>query len=170
MENKKLTVIPISDVTDEEFAPFGQIVGREKGKGKVDPSFIYWTKNIDLGDNAEKVDVGLFQVDKTARKVRFFERHLNITETFMPIEGEGIFILGPPDDSNEKPDISKLKAFYFKEGTGISLHKGTWHWPPIPMGDRIRLTLFRKGAIGELKEVVDIKDVGLDDVTLSFVK
>ncbi|MDD4082518.1 MAG: hypothetical protein WC162_06000 [Sphaerochaetaceae bacterium] len=50
------------------------------------------------------------------------------------------------------------------------MHKGTWHWPPIPMGDRIRLTLVRKGAIGELKEVVDIKDVGLDDVTLSFVK
>jgi len=49
--------------------------------------------------------LGLFQVDKTARKVRFFERHLNITETFIPIEGEDIFILGLPDSSTDKPDM-----------------------------------------------------------------
>lgn len=170
METKKLKVVPLSEVTDEEFAPFGQIMGRVRGTAKEDPSFLYWTKNVDLGDDAELVDCGLFQVDNTARKVRFLERHLNITESFIPVEGEGIFILGPPDNSTSKPDVTKLKAFYFNGKLGISLHKGTWHWPPIPMEEFIRLILVRKGKIGELKEVVDLKDVDLEDIVLSFGK
>lgn len=171
MENKEVRIIPLSEVTDAEFAPYGQIMGRERGEPKSSKEFLkYWTRNVDLGLELDKVDCGLLVCNKEARRVRYFERHPETSENFVPIEGECIFVMAPADNSKSKPDTSRIKAFYLNGTFGVALHPGTWHWPPIPLGELIRLVLVRKGKIADPMEIVELKDLEINEIVLSFGK
>ncbi|MBN1835935.1 MAG: hypothetical protein JW820_08790, partial [Spirochaetales bacterium] len=76
MKVLEVSIIPLEDVTDEEFAPYGQIMGRQKGNPYKSLEMLdYWTKNVDLGPEHEKVDYGLLVCNKKGRNIQFFERH-----------------------------------------------------------------------------------------------
>jgi len=166
MEEMKLKVFPLSEMTDEEFAPYGEIIGREKGVSKKTPGYEYWPENIDFGPNPELVVSGLFQINKESKKGKGLERHADISESFFPIEGKSLFILAPPDNSKSKPDTTKFKAVYLDGRLGISLKKGTWHWPTLLGDERARYVIVRKGKIGQLREKKELKDLNIKDINL----
>ncbi|MDD4082383.1 MAG: ureidoglycolate lyase [Sphaerochaetaceae bacterium] len=170
MATKKVVkVIPLSEVTDEEFAPYGQIMGRVR----AEPSNIrkhqhYWANNVDLGAVLDKVDCGLLITNTNGRDIKYFERHSRISENFVPTEGESIFVMAPPNNSKETPDPSEIVAFYLDGTLGVALNIGTWHWPPIPLGKEAKFVLLRKGEIDDKTEMSYLEDFGLDKIVLSF--
>jgi ureidoglycolate hydrolase len=56
------------------------------------------------------------------------------------------------------PDLLHTRAFLFDSTLGISLWKGTWHWPPIPLYESARIGLVRKGALDDFDRV----DIGVE--------
>jgi ureidoglycolate hydrolase len=42
-----------------------------------------------------------------------------------------------------EPAVKSIKAFYLSGTLGVALPAGNWHWPPIPLGKKVKL-LFRK--------------------------
>lgn len=168
MKRLELKIIPLDEVSDEEFAPYGQIMGREKGDPKVSREVLkYWTKTADLGpDEDQLVDCGLLVCNKNARNVRYFERHPETSENFVPVEGECIFVMAPIDLSKDKPDVSRIKAFYLNGKLGVALPKGNWHWPPIPLGDQVKLVLVKKGKNFQRQDFAELKDLGIDELVI----
>lgn len=162
MAAKEIKIQSFEAVTSEEFAPFGQIMGRTEGEPFETLDMLkYWSKNADLGPDNEKVDGGLLLCNKTA-KIEYLEMHPETSENFIPVEGECIFVMAPAGKTDEDPDISRLKAFYLNGSLGVALHKGTWHWPPIPMGETVKFVLIRKGTLWEETRIRNIKDLGID--------
>jgi ureidoglycolate lyase len=169
MQLHEVKIIPLEEVSDGEFAPYGQIMGREKGDPRTSIEVLkYWTRNADLGPDDEKVDCGLLVCNKRGRTVKYFERHPETSENFVPIEGECIFVMAPADNSKDKPDISRIKAFYLNGKLGVALHKGNWHWPPIPLGEYVKLVLVRKGKSLEPKDIVELRDLGIDELVIKL--
>ncbi len=159
MRVQEVKITPLAEVTKEEFAPYGQIMGREEGKPYEDlPIASYWTKNADLGPDNEKLDTGLIICRKVGRKVTMLERHPQTSENFIPLVGEVIFVMAPADNSKALPDLANIRAFFLDGTLGVALHKGTWHYPPIPMRESARLVLLRKGKLSD-EEIKDLKDL-----------
>jgi len=168
MAVKEIKIQSLEAVTQKEFAPYGQIMGRTEGKPYENIEMLkYWTKNADLGPDNEKVDGGLLLCNKTP-KIRYLEMHPETSENFIPVEGECIFVMAPAGKKGEDPDISRLKAFYLNGSLGVALHKGTWHWPPIPMGETVKLVLVRKGTLWEETQIKDLKDLGIDELKVTL--
>ena len=169
MKTLEVKILPLDETTSEEFAPYGQIMGREEGEPFESLEHLkYWTKNTDLGAENEKVDGGLLVCNKSDRKVKYFERHPETTENFIPIEGECIFVLAPADSSKDVPDISRVKAFYMNGKLGAALHRGNWHWPPIPLGETVKFVLIRKGTLWETTETKELGELGIDELKISL--
>jgi hypothetical protein len=42
------------------------------------------------------------------------------------------------------------------------------HWPPIPLGEIVKLILVRKGTQRNPFESVDLEDLGIDEIRLTF--
>lgn len=162
MKIHEVKIIPLEEVSPEELAPYGQIMGREEGEPYETLEILtYWTGNADLGPEGEKVDGGLLVCNRKGRKIRYLERHPETAENFVPIQGECLFVMAPADNSTEKPDVSRLKAFYLNGSLGVALHKGTWHWPPVPLGEKVKLVLVRKGTLWEETQITNLEELGI---------
>ena len=169
MKNLDVKILPLDETTAEEFAPYGQVMRREEGEPYESLEHLkYWTKNTDLGPDNDKVDGGLLVCNKNGRNIKYFERHPETAEFFVLIEGECLFLMAPSDNSRDKPDISRAKAFFMNGKLGAGLHKGTWHWPPIPLGETCKFVLVRKGTLWETTEIKELGELGIDKVNISL--
>ena len=177
MEKRVLKIESLKNVTEDSFKPYGQIFGLEKGLPTEDNIFIRcWSNNINIEAEGEKIDFchcALKRVSKEDMKkassenrvpgwlknfeggtrVSILERHPLTTETFFFLEGDSIFVMAPPDPSKPKPDLSRVKAFLLDSSLSISLWKGTWHWPPIPVYESARICIVRTGALNDFDRV-----------------
>ena len=170
MEFKYLEVEPFDTVSDEEFKPYGQVFGVEKGAASEDIGFVEcWSYNVDLGSEKEEVNLcycTLKRVDeeimasfarekgmpewlegfKGGTAVSKMERHPHTSESFFFLEGDVVFVVAPSDNKSDKPDMSMVRAFLCNSRHGMHLWKGTWHWPPIPLYGQARIGIVRKGS------------------------
>jgi ureidoglycolate lyase len=169
MKIQEVKIIPLEEAGPEEFAPYGQIMGREEGEPYETLEILtYWTGNADLGPEGEKVDGGLLVCNRNGRTIRYLERHPETAENFVPIQGECLFVMAPADNSREKPDVSRIRAFYLNGSLGVALHKGTWHWPPVPLGEKVKLVLVRKGTLWEETQITNLEELGISGLQFTL--
>jgi len=154
MENRYIKIEHLYNVSKEDFAPYGQIVGLCNEPPLEDlENLKYYKENINLGPsekNVEEVTCGLLicKERKPGEPIVKFERHVLFTETFIPLNGgEVVFVLAPADNSKDKPNIEKIRIFLLDGSLGVSLHKGTWHWPPMPIRKSANFMLLSKGKL-----------------------
>ncbi len=160
-------IVSLESVSAAEFRPYGCIMGREVGEPFETLEILkYYTKNADLGPDNEKVDGGLLVCNESGKTIKYLERHPMTAENFIPIEGECVFLMAPADNTKKKPDISRLKAFYLNGSLGVAIHKGTWHWPPIPVGKTVKLVLVRKGELTDMQENAYLDELGLSEIRI----
>ncbi|KPJ62178.1 MAG: hypothetical protein AMJ42_00005 [Deltaproteobacteria bacterium DG_8] len=75
MSVKEIKIINLEEVTSEEFAPYGQIWGREEGEPFETLEHLkYYSNNADLGPGVEKIDGGLLVCNKNGRIIEYLER------------------------------------------------------------------------------------------------
>lgn len=154
MKNKEIKVELLKDISAKDFEPYGQIIGRGEGKPLEDfPYLLYWPKNIDLGTKIEEIDIGLLVCKRIKdNNVLKLERHKRTFEVLFPFGGGTIWVLAPPDNSSQKPDLSRIRAFYLDGTLGMSLHKGTWHWAPVCLKEIVKFIVLLKGEIEDPTE------------------
>ena len=71
-------------------------------------------------------------------RVLFLERHQQITQTFIPLNGNPfVLTVAPPDAplENGLPVLDSLRAFVVPGDVGAKAHRGTWHEVPLPLVD-----------------------------------
>jgi ureidoglycolate lyase len=169
MKIKQVEMINLERVSNEEFAPYGQIWGRAEGEPlEVLENLTFYAYDAELEPAVEMVETGLLVCNKKGRDVRYFERHPQTSEIFIPIEGECVFIMAPCNSGEAMPEASGIKAFYLAGGLGVALPAGNWHWPPIPLQDSVKLLLIRKGSKADPCDTVDLQEIGLDRIEVKL--
>ena len=125
-------------LTREAFTPFGDVLSAE-GLLRL-PIELY-------GDRIDVYRPALFESDQpvefllTRSKLRdfrviFMERHLELTQTFIPLAGHPfIAVVARPNAREEKgiPALDEIKAFFVPGDAGVNIHRGTWHEVPLPL-------------------------------------
>ena len=177
MEKIDLRVEPLKYVSEKDFSRYGQIFGLEKGAPTEDYSFLKcWWNNISIDAGEDKIGFNYCKITKMSGEeaaeakqknilpdwlenykggfnVSIMERHPTTAETFFFLEGEVIFVMAPPDASKTKPDLSDIRAFLLDTSSSISLWKGTWHWPPIPVYESTRFCIVCNGTLDDFDRV-----------------
>jgi len=136
----EVKTIQAETLTRKAFAPFGDVLSAE-GLERLPIDF--------YGDRINVYRPGFFESDQpveflvTHSKIREFrvhwlERHLQLTQTFIPLAGHPfITVVASPDARHEDgiPALDEIHAFLVPGDTGINIHRGTWHEPPFPLVD-----------------------------------
>lgn len=125
-------------LTRKAFAPFGEVLSLEG----LDPL------PIELyGDRIDVYRPGYFESDQpvefllTRSKIREFrviyiERHLELTQTFIPLARHPfISVVARPNSPEEDgiPALHEMHAFLVPGHAAINIHRGTWHELPFPL-------------------------------------
>jgi ureidoglycolate lyase len=119
--------LPIEPLTEEAFAPFGQIISTKTRN----PDF-----RTESGTEGWAIDFRsgrpLVMVLRTAYQgMRFskLERHFELTQTFLPLGGSpaAVAVAPPSRDRSVIPDPTDVRAFLLDGTKGYALAPGTWH-------------------------------------------
>lgn len=145
----------------DAFAPFGKVLGPAGDRrpinlygGSVD---VYRAGVIDTDVPVE------FLISRSSVRefrIHFLERHMHLAQSFFPLAGGGfIAVVARPDASLGEygvPAFDAIHAFLVGPGSGITLHRGTWHEPPFPLADGlIRLTTSHAELTAGLESALD---------------
>jgi ureidoglycolate lyase len=137
---QQVKIVKAERLTRDAFAPFGELLGLEGLKPL--PINLY-------GDRITVHRPGYFESDQpvefllSSHKIRpfevvFMERHLEITQTFIPLGGHPfISVVARPGAREEDgfPAAEEIHAFMVPGDAAINLHRGTWHEVPFPMNE-----------------------------------
>lgn len=126
-------------VTPQAFAPFGKVLS-PKGRTRL-PVNTYGDK-LDLYredfETDQPIEWFIVQGRRRAMSALFLERHMQLSQTFIPMAGDGfVTIVAPPGCAEEGglPAFSETRAFVVPGDVAIQLHRGTWHENPLPLRD-----------------------------------
>jgi ureidoglycolate lyase len=151
IEEVRLVIEP---ATPASIAPFGIFVGA----GSDVPIFAQWsgvtaygTTPVDIGSGGELLHV-VMAASAFPNWVRLLERHFKHTQTYLAANAKPfVMVLGTGTVAG-LPNLSNLRAFLFKDGTGIVMNAGTWHEFPVALQDdtRFHVVLREESHVNEI--------------------
>ncbi|WP_169951214.1 ureidoglycolate lyase [Microbispora sp. H11081] len=135
-----LHTIKPQEFTAEAFAPFGEAMSLDATPRL--PIDFYSGKNAVHGPVRLDCDTTpeflVFRVGQRGDSLRFLERHVEMTQTMIPLNGQPyVAVVAPPQVPLENgfPVLDEVKAFIIPGDVSINLYRGTWHEPPFPSVD-----------------------------------
>jgi ureidoglycolate lyase len=131
----------VEPVNSESFARFGEVMGNAGDFSRL-PIDIY-------GDRIDVARGSIFESDQPVEflvnimrlrpfRARFLERHVEITQTFIPLGGAPLVLVCAPPDAREEnglPALDEIRAFSIPGDTAVNTKRGCWHELPFPVAD-----------------------------------
>jgi len=98
--------------------------------------------------------------------VTWLERHMRMTQMFVGLGNTPfVMVLGQPDESKTVPDAGNVKAFIIPPGTGLMIHKGTWHDFPVAISKPVTVLTYNSAEVVEaLASMKEPKEMDFGDV------
>ena len=130
MQTLNLSGIPANSI---EMEKYGHLIGQTISQKRLPIPFY---DHVDEGENLPFEYTGnavirTARIHPTDKPVIWLERHMNMTQLIVGLGQESFaMVLGLPNNET-LPAVEDLKCFVFSPGTGILLHRGTWHDFPI---------------------------------------
>lgn len=158
------TQIPLIQVNAQSIAPYGKLLGLPHraptlARGDID----YYHHVADSNDFTDHpVTSYLISYPRTALLEKI-ERHRRTEETFIPLTGESVMVLGKPGTLNEE----ELVAIHLDGSFGIQLYRDTWHFAPFALGNAATYLLLSGKDSGPDIEIIEVT---ARDITLPLQK
>jgi ureidoglycolate lyase len=133
------TIIP-TPLQAADFSPYGEVISiAATPKLPID---LYSGKNAVHGPVVLQCDQRpefiMFKVGYRGGDIRYMERHVGMTQTFIPLNGDPyVSVVAAPDAPmvDGFPDFAAIHAFLVPGDVVLNIHRGTWHEPPFPTKD-----------------------------------
>jgi ureidoglycolate lyase len=183
MPDQRTIRVDVEPMTAESFSPFGIVLEAPAQP----PDFIgnrshSWLYPFEAEGGTQLMFMRFYH-----QPMRFsvLERHLNVTQGFVPLGGTPcVMVVAPPTDNDDPrayPEPQSVRAFAMDGTAGLLMHKGTWHtldrFPLRPPHiDVLFLTaastqaeLIRQNADGTLPSLTQVVDYATHGVGFEVV-
>ena len=155
--------VKVKNLNQKYFSQYGKVLGPQDGiPSSSNELFDIW---VGIDEIISRVGVPLLSWFNVKPKRDFIcnkiERHLESSETIIPMHGQSIMIVGLSKNSNpeEQLDLNTINAFYLDGTRGINLKPGVWHWIPYPLSDEASFILVRGDETNKKDcEIIDLKE------------
>ena len=136
--------LPVQQMTREAFAPYGVLID---SRGSVE---------IDLGNGVPSLTGAT--AERRPFRFGFMARHRRTMQVFSPLASSQAIIAVAPPDGRDAPDVNEIAAFFVDGRLPYAYHRGTWHTPPVPVGEWASyLVVDRSGTLDDDYELVDLQ-------------
>ena len=137
--------LKIEELTVEAFAPFGEVVKQPaRGKDAQGPGWTWWGENHVMAGGDRSYAIGYLDLVPAELSFNWAERHMHSDELLIPMGGDCLVYVGPPDYPEEPdrlPDLERFRVFRLREGQGVLLGKGVWHGAPMALDGHLNVAV-----------------------------
>lgn len=162
----RILELPLIAATPENIAPFGELVGVDRGRPTSRTRF--YDDAVELVEKPHFISdadtcLSVARVRPRALEVIWMERHFKHTQAFLPLNGQPYAVVVAPPSEAELPDLAAVKAFSFDGDCGFLMHLGTWHEFPFALAQPLDLVvILRNETNRNLDAIADGEAVGED--------
>ena len=125
-------------LAEAEFARFGRVIARpDRNADASGPGWRWWGETLALPADDRRYCVGLLDLAPAEPRFDWAERHMRSVEAIVPVGGDCLVYVGPPDALDEPgalPPLDAFRVFRVPQGRGVVLDKGVWHGAPLAAG------------------------------------
>jgi ureidoglycolate lyase len=129
--------LKIEDLTVESFAPFGEVITQPaRAQDAQGPGWTWWGENHVMAGSDRKYAIGYLDLQPAELSFDWAERHMHSDELLIPMGGDCLVYVGPPDHPDEPtrlPSLERFRVFHLRQGQGVLLGKGVWHGAPMAL-------------------------------------
>jgi ureidoglycolate hydrolase len=129
MAMPRIVDVNVEPLTEEAFEPFGAVVGAGNRPPAFDADTMQTWKAPFEVDGALEMTICRYLREPIAWSR--MERHLAVTQAFLPLAGVGsVMVVAPPTDPCRRdavPPPETVRAFRMAGEVGVVLWRGTWH-------------------------------------------
>lgn len=137
--------LKIEDLTAESFTSFGEVVTRPaRGQDAQGPGWVWWKENHIMAGGDRNYAIGYLDLYPAELSFNWAERHMHSDELLIPMGGECLVYVGPPDYLEQPmhlPPLERFRVFHVREGQGVLLGKGVWHGAPMALDKHLQVTV-----------------------------
>lgn len=121
-----LPSVTLEPLTEEAFAPFGEVVSHSGGEGRhyMPPVFAHMAEAAKAAFWVSR----FLSPAKLPLEITFLEHHPFSAQTFMPLSGQRYIVVVTKSHADGTPDLTSLRAFIAGPGQGICYHQKVWHY------------------------------------------
>jgi ureidoglycolate hydrolase len=130
------TVLPVLDLTKEDFTPYGRVIRPpDRTRDAEGEGWRWWADTVLLTGDGRPWGVGYLDLEP-APPARFdwAERHMASPEAIVPIAGGCLVYVGPaehPDQPARLPALEDFRVFRVPPGWGVVMDRAVWHGAPL---------------------------------------
>lgn len=151
-----MTKLTIEELTRDAFTPYGSVI--EQPSAAADASgrgWTWWAETQLLSQTDRSYGVGYLDLEPCGLEFDRAERHLKSIEMIIPLGGDCLVYVGPPQDA---PDWDRFRVFRLCSGQAVVLNEGVWHGAPLALEHGLKaLVLLRLGTGAEDVEKIERK-------------
>ncbi len=132
---QQIKVLQPEQLTHARYAPYGWLLGPPNSIEPVrgEQFTASWWRVLDLSIEGTP-EIVFARMPARPIDIRRFERHLRVTQSFVPLNGDRFLqVVASPSEGPEL-DIETLRVFIIDGSTGLAMKKGTWHVEFFPLG------------------------------------
>lgn len=120
--------INVGQLSAESFAPFGEVLAvSDRAPDFTGISSAGWKASF---ESISPPEVMLFSSRYSGLRFTTLERHVQVTQTFIPLgRVPAVVAVAAPTSEDELPDPENVRAFLLDGSAGYVLKRGTWHSP-----------------------------------------
>ena len=124
------------ELSPEAFERYGRVVRRPPhSPDATGPGWTWWAETLMLPSDGRAFGVGFLSLAPTEPAFDWAERHMLSVEAVVPLDGDCLVYVGPPDDA---PSLERFRVFRVDAGEGVVLEKGVWHGAPLALDRPLR--------------------------------
>jgi ureidoglycolate lyase len=129
MPMPRIVDVKVEPLTEEAFEPFGAVVGASDRPPALEIDTMQtWKAPFEVDGALAMINCRYAREPIAWSRM---ERHLAVTQAFLPLAGVGsIMVVAPPTDTTRRdavPPPEAVRAFDMTGEVGIVLWRGTWH-------------------------------------------
>jgi len=137
--------LKIEDLTVEAFAPFGEVITQPaRAHDAQGPGWMWWGENHTMVGGDRNYAIGYLDLTPAELSFNWAERHMQSDELLIPMGGDCLVYVGPPDYPKEPtrlPDLERFRVFRLREGQGVLLGRGVWHGAPMALDKHLNVAV-----------------------------
>jgi ureidoglycolate hydrolase len=145
-------------LTAQAFHPFGRVIERPARAGDATgPRWRWWADTALMDDDHRAYGIGYLALEPGELAFDWAERHMRTVEVVLPLGGDCLVYVGPPqhrDEPARAPRRDLFRVFRVTRGQGVLLDRAVWHGAPLALGHALDVV------------VVLLQDTGKTDTSL----
>lgn len=119
--------LKVERLTEEAFAPFGQVIGVPSRKPDFEGLSGSKTWGFDFAADG-RLQFSYVRVPYQRLGFQTMEQHFGVTQSFVPVGGvPALVAVAAPTEGDALPRVEQVRAFILDGTTGYVLKRRTWH-------------------------------------------